>query len=148
MIRIQECSLNRYTTCNWVTRYYINKLTIFYFFIQLFTLPQYRIYTHRSDACMGAQTLDQNTRNKRTGLPWICDQQNVRATVRDNTGQNIKDIPRPRIELKFLFPPRIESGPPDCKTGTLPATPRWLIKYMILWQNVRDIKKTNLFFVQ
>ena len=41
----------------------------------------------------GKQALNQNTTDRytRAGLPEFCGQQNVRATVRDNTGQNTKE---------------------------------------------------------
>ena len=51
-------------------------------------------------------------------------QHSVRASAGDNTGQNTDKghTTNPRREIKFLTPPRIESGPPGLKARTLPTT--------------------------
>ena len=44
----------------------------------------------------------------------MCGQHNVRATARDNTGQNTKDTQTvPGYKLKFLALPGIEPSPPS-----------------------------------
>ena len=76
------------------------------------------------------ETMDQNTRQVNKGEPpWICGQQNVRTTARDNTGQNTQNTEKytdavPEQNLKCLTPPGIKPGPPGWKAGTLPTTPR------------------------
>ena len=62
----------------------------------------------------GAKTLDRTLdRYRRAGLTEICDQHNIRATTRDNTWQNTKDIhPVPGQKLKFVTPPGIMGGSP------------------------------------
>ena len=54
--------------------------------------------------------------------PSTCGQHNIRVTAIDKTGQNTKDThPVQGWKLKFLAAPRIETGPPGCKAGTLPT---------------------------
>ena len=53
------------------------------------------------------QTVNQNTREiHREGLPDICGQHNLRATIRDNTEQNTdkRHTPSSRIEIKISDP--------------------------------------------
>ena len=63
----------------------------------------------------GEQTLDRTLdRYTRAGLPEIYDQQNLRTTARDNTGQHMDKghtHPVPGQKLKFLTSLRIEPGP-------------------------------------
>ena len=48
----------------------------------------------------------------------MCGQHNIRATARDNTGQNTNDThPVPGEKLTFLTPPGIEPGPSGWKEG-------------------------------
>ena len=58
----------------------------------------------------------------RAGLPEICDQQNIRVTAGDNTGQNSRPIPGQN--LKFLTPSGTEPRPSGCKYGALLTTPQ------------------------
>ena len=55
----------------------------------------------------GALTLNQSARPvHKDGAPWICGQQNVKASARDNTGQDTDkgQTPSPRIGIKILEP--------------------------------------------
>ena len=56
----------------------------------------------------------------------MCSQDNVRATARDKTGQNIDKghTSNPRIKLKFLTPSGIEPGQLGWKAGIRQTTPR------------------------
>ena len=69
----------------------------------------------------------------------MCGEHNVRATTRDNTGQNTDNwhTPSPRIEIEISFYAGIEPGPLDWKAETLPTTPRW-------WTiNISSLNKYN-----
>ena len=59
--------------------------------------------------------------------PWMCGQHNVRASAKDNTGQNAHPIPGQK--LKFLTPPGIEPGPLGWKARTLPTMAQLRIKW-------------------
>ena len=54
------------------------------------------------------------------GLPEICGQQNVKATARDNTGQNTKDMPSTKIEIKTPDPTKTQSQAArlECRDST------------------------------
>ena len=88
----------------------------------------YKTNAHGSDACRGSNSLWTRTLDiyTRAGLPE-CGVSTMSGpppeTTQDRT--HTKDThPIPGEKLKFLTPPGIEPGPPGCKAGTLPATPR------------------------
>ena len=50
----------------------------------------------------GTTECEHNTRQiHKGGFSWMCGQHNVRATARDNTLQNTRDTPGPRIKIKI-----------------------------------------------
>ena len=70
----------------------------------MYTPRTYNPNVRGLDACRGAQTLDQNTKQiYKSELLEICSEQNFRATARDNTLQNTDKghIPSPRVEIKI-----------------------------------------------
>ena len=67
-------------------------------FRRRFTYVTGTSFTSPGEPPMRTRTVDRYTRE---GLPEICDQQNVRATVRDSTGQNTKDTTGRKIAIKI-----------------------------------------------
>ena len=56
----------------------------------------------------------------------MCGQHNVRATAGYNTGQNTKDTPNPRTEIKIPDPAGNGTRAAKLEGRTLPTTPRRL----------------------
>ena len=64
---------------------------------------------------VGARTFDRNTRRiYNGGPPWICGQQNVRATARHNIGQNTNKGRTPCLKMEIKI-----SDPAGWNSGTL-----------------------------
>ena len=92
----------------------------------------YKSNARGSDACKGSNSLWTRTldRYARAGLPEcvVCTTSGPPPKTTQDRTQTMDTHPIPGQKLKFLTPPRIEPGPPGCKAGTLPTTPRrWML---------------------
>ena len=102
--------------CCYLTEIDMPKILSFLFLSLLFMIPQGSTCTLR----------DQNTRQiHKGGPPWnVWSQHNVRATAKDNTGQNTDKwhTPSHRIEIKFFDPVgnRIRAAELECRGSNWP----------------------------